>query len=203
MTKISELAQGGRTCFGDIWIFAKFLIGLHRVLSIPLFSIWAAHIYNVLNYNFKSVEVQGWTPLKILIFLHWTLRPTTFHYVSRKTPSRAISHWMGVPKTRGKCKSATTSLHYGDSLSMSSVVWTSTASHKGPLFEFLRKFASGCLSCFKKVENFGLGTVHKHLLGGAWCKKGGCLNIFNPCKGVLKKIITNFPVKIESTSRKC
>ena len=36
--------QGGRTCFGDIWIFAKFLIGLHRVLSIPLFSIWTAHI---------------------------------------------------------------------------------------------------------------------------------------------------------------
>ena len=30
---------------------------------------------------------------------------------------------MGVPKNRGKCKSATISLHRGDSLSMSSVVW--------------------------------------------------------------------------------
>ena len=38
------LGTGGRTCFGDIWIFAKFLIGLHRVLPIPLFKIWTAHI---------------------------------------------------------------------------------------------------------------------------------------------------------------
>ena len=36
---------------------------------------------------------------------------------------RAISHWMGVPKNRGKCKSVNIWLHRGDSLSMSSVVW--------------------------------------------------------------------------------
>ena len=109
----------GLWCFSDIWIFAKFLIGLHQVLLIPLFSIWTAHI---LYYdNFKSVKVQGWTPHKILIFLHWTLRPT---YTTLFRKQRAISHWMGVPKNRGKCKSATISLHCGDSLmSMSSVVW--------------------------------------------------------------------------------
>ena len=70
--------------------------------------------------NFKSVEVQGWAPLKILIFiLHWTLRPT-FTTVLGKC--RAISDWMAVPKNRGKCKSATISLHRGDSLSMSCIV---------------------------------------------------------------------------------
>ena len=71
----------------------------------------------MLRYDtFKSVEVQGWTPLKILIFLHWTCRPT-FTTLLRKR--RAISHLMAVPKNRGKCKSATTSLHRGDSLSAS------------------------------------------------------------------------------------
>ena len=63
-----HLIAGGRTCFGDIWIFAKFLIGLHGVLQIPLFKIWTDY---VLKYgNFKSVGVDIWTPLKILIFLH-------------------------------------------------------------------------------------------------------------------------------------
>ena len=33
--------------------------------------------------------------------------------------ARAISHLMAVPKNRGKCKSATISLHRGDSLSAS------------------------------------------------------------------------------------
>ena len=88
--------RGCRTCFGDIWIFAKFLIGLHRVLSIPLFSIWTAHISCIEKYdNFKSVEVQGWTPLKILLFLHWMLRPT---FTTLLGKCRAISYWMGVPK---------------------------------------------------------------------------------------------------------
>ena len=86
-----------------------------------LFSVSERLTYYVLKYdNFKSVEVQGWTPLKMLIFLHWTLRPT-FTTLLRKR--RAISHWMGVPKNRGKCKSAKISLHRGESLSMSSVVW--------------------------------------------------------------------------------
>ena len=35
---------GCRTCFGNIWIFAKFLIALHGVSQIPLFKIWMAHI---------------------------------------------------------------------------------------------------------------------------------------------------------------
>ena len=57
-----------------IWSFAKFLIGLHGVFNpfrIPLFKIWTAHILCI--DNFKSIWVQGWTPLKILIFLHWSL----------------------------------------------------------------------------------------------------------------------------------
>ena len=71
--------------------------------------------YYVLKYdNFKSVEVQVWTQLKILIFLHWTLRPTFTTLLGKR---RGISHWMGVPKNRRKCKSATISLHRGDSLS--------------------------------------------------------------------------------------
>ena len=82
--------RGGRKCFGDIWIFAKFLIGLHWVLPIPLFEIWTAHILCILKYdNFKSVEVQGWTPLEILIFLHWTCRPTFTTLLGKRS---AISH---------------------------------------------------------------------------------------------------------------
>ena len=66
--------------------------------------------------NFKSVEVQGWTPLEILIFLHWTCRPTVTTLLGKR---RAISHLIAVPKNRGKYKSATISLHRGDSLSTS------------------------------------------------------------------------------------
>ena len=112
------ITQGGRKCFGDIWIFAKFLIGLHRVLPIPLFKIWTAHkSYYVSKYdNFKSVEVQGWTPLKILIFLHWMCRPIFTTLLGKRS---AISHLMAVPKNPGKCKSATISLHRSDSLSAS------------------------------------------------------------------------------------
>ena len=76
--------------------------------------------YALKHDNFKSVEVQGRTPLKILIFLYWTLRPTFITLLGKRC---GISHWMGVPKNHGKCKSATISLHHGDSLSMSSVVW--------------------------------------------------------------------------------
>ena len=67
-------------------------------------------------YDFKSVEVQGWTPLKILIFLHLTCRPTFTTLLGKRS---AISHLMAVPKNRGKCKSATISLHRGDSMSAS------------------------------------------------------------------------------------
>ena len=71
----------------------------------------------ILKYDdFKSVEVQGWTPLEILIFLHWTCRPTFTTLLGKR---RAISHLMAVPKNRGKCKSATISLRRGDSLSAS------------------------------------------------------------------------------------
>ena len=77
--------------------------------------------YYVLKYdNFKSVEVQGWTPLEILIFLHWTCRPT---FTTLLGEHRAILHLMAVPKNRGKCKSATISLHRGDSLSASGPPW--------------------------------------------------------------------------------
>ena len=43
-----------------------------------------------------------------------------------------------------------------------------------------------------------LGTIHKHLLGGPDAKREA-LKICDPSKGALKKITTNFPVKIEST----
>ena len=43
-----------------------------------------------------------------------------------------------------------------------------------------------------------LGTIHKHLLGGPNAKMGA-LKILDPCKEALKKITTNFPVKIEFT----
>ena len=72
----------------------------------PLFQdLNGSHImyWNIYD-NFKSVENQGWTPLKILIFLHWTLRPT---FTTLLGKCRAFSHWMAVPKNRGKCKSAT------------------------------------------------------------------------------------------------
>ena len=37
---------------------------------------------------------------------------------------------MGVPKNRGKCKSATISLHRGDSLNISSIVWVFQSSQE-------------------------------------------------------------------------
>ena len=55
-------------------------------------------------------------PLEILIFLHWTCRLTFTTLLGKR---RAISHLMAVPKNREKCKSATISLHRGDSLSAS------------------------------------------------------------------------------------
>ena len=96
--------QGGRTCFGNIWIFAKFLIGLHRVLPKSLFSRSERLTYYVLKYDhFKSVEVQGWTPLEILIFCikHWDLHVLSLP--SRKTPCYftlngcAVTHWAYPP----------------------------------------------------------------------------------------------------------
>ena len=113
----------------------NFLIGLHRVLSIPLFNIWTAHIICI-EIWFKSVKVLGWTPLKILIFCieRWNLLLLRF---SEKC--RAISHWMGVPKSRGKWKSATISLHRGDSLSMSSVVCISNCTK--PIHPFYERLS--------------------------------------------------------------
>ena len=58
-----KFGGGGRKRFSDIWIFAKFLIGLHRVLPIPLFKIWTAHILGPYNsiMSFPS-------PARIMIF---------------------------------------------------------------------------------------------------------------------------------------
>ena len=45
----------------------------------------------------------------------------------------------------------------------------------------------------------GLRDRSQALVRGAWCKKGA-LKIFDPCKGgALKKITTDFPLKIEFT----
>ena len=108
----------------------------------PSFSVSERLTYNVLKYdNFKSVEVQCWTPLKILIFLQWTLRPTFTMLLGKP---RAISQWMGVPKNGGKCKSATISLHRGDSLSMSSVVCISS-----------KLWYWYCLSSYAKTRTIG------------------------------------------------
>ena len=97
----SSFIQGGRKRFSDIWIFTKFLIGLHEFYQ-SLFSRSERLTYYVFKYDdFKSVEVQGWTPLEILIFLHWTCRPT---FTTLLWKRRAISHLMAVPKKRGKCK---------------------------------------------------------------------------------------------------
>ena len=84
---------------------------------------WSERLtYYVLKYdNFKSVGVHSWTSLKILIFLHssWDLY---FHYASRKTPC-----YFTLNGCAAKCKSATTSLHRGDSLSLTCIVsWASS-----------------------------------------------------------------------------
>ena len=52
--------------------------------------------WNMIILNPSRFKVEP--PLKILIFLHWTLRPTFTTLLGRR---RAISHWMGVPKNRG------------------------------------------------------------------------------------------------------
>ena len=91
--------QGGRTCFDDIWIFAKFLIGLHWVLQIPLFQ--DSLTYYVLKYdNFKSVGVHSLTPLKILIFLHFMLRPTFTTLLGKRSAIRKSAGNVNRPPYR-------------------------------------------------------------------------------------------------------
>ena len=81
-----RIAQGGRTRFGDIWIFVQFLKGLHGVLQISLFKIWTAHILCIeimitLNPSVFTVEIHS--------KYNWYFciqGETYFHYASRKTP---------------------------------------------------------------------------------------------------------------------
>ena len=97
-----------------------------------LFSRSKRLTFYVLKYNnFKSVWVHSWTPLKILIFLHssWDLCRSTLNTPLGKR--RAIWHWIAVPKTRGKCESATiyryiTTIHWGwPASSVPSICWIS------------------------------------------------------------------------------
>ena len=70
--------------------------------------------------DFERPQGSRLNPTQNTDILHWTLRPT---FTTLLGKCRGISYWMGVPKHREKCKSATISLLCGDSLSMSSVVW--------------------------------------------------------------------------------
>ena len=68
-------AGGCRTCFGDIWIFAKFLISLHQVLSILLFSIWTVHImyWNMIILNPPRYMVKPHSKYWYFCIEHWDL----------------------------------------------------------------------------------------------------------------------------------
>ena len=70
--------------------------------------------WNMMIWNPSRFKVEPHSKL-----LHWTCRPTFTTLLGKR---RAISYLMAVPKNRGKCKSATISLHWGDSLSASATV---------------------------------------------------------------------------------
>ena len=109
----------GRTFFGDIWIFAKFLIGLHGVLQILLFKIWTAHILCI---EIWILNPSGFTVEPHSKYWYFCIQVETyFHYASQKTPCYFTLN--GCAENRGKCESATVSLHRGDSLSLTCVVW--------------------------------------------------------------------------------
>ena len=111
----SELyhTQGGRTCFGDIWIFAKFLIGLHRVLPIPLFKVWTAHImyWNMITLNQPRFKVEPhskywyfcierWDLLSlrfsenaVLFYIEWLCRKTAGNVNRPPYRYTGMTHW--------------------------------------------------------------------------------------------------------------
>ena len=120
-TRSEKFRGGGRTCFGDILIFAKFLIGLHG--TNPSFQDLNGSPIMYWKYdNFKSVRVHSWTPLKIL-YWYFCIQVENYFSLCFSGKRCAISHWMAVPKNRRKCESATTLLHRGDSLSLTCIVW--------------------------------------------------------------------------------
>ena len=126
-----------------------------------LFSRSERLTYYVLKYdNFKSVEVQGWTPLKILIFLHWTCRPTFTTLLGKR---RAISHLMAVPKNSGKCKSATISLHRGDSLSASGPLSGKHINTKTNILWTVKNFMRGWRALFSTWIQSELDFLPKNL----------------------------------------
>ena len=60
--------QGGRTRLPKFKFSAKFPIGLHVILPIQIKKIRKWLLYYVKKYfNRKSVEVQRWTPLEIML----------------------------------------------------------------------------------------------------------------------------------------
>ena len=61
------------------------------------------------------------------------------------------------------------------------------------ILEFEKRMYSFTVSSF-----YMLGTIHKHLLGGPDAKRGP-LKFLTLVRAALKKITTNFPVKIEFT----
>ena len=109
--------QGGRTCFGDIWIFAKFLIGLHRVLSIPLQYLNDSHImyWNMIILNPSRFKVEPHSKYWYfcidcwdLLLLRFSENAVLFHieWVCRKTAGNvnrppycytAVTHWACPP----------------------------------------------------------------------------------------------------------
>ena len=116
--------QGGITCFGDIWIFVKFLIGLHRVLSILLFSIWTAHII-IMYWNMMILN-----PSRFKVEPHWKYWYFCIERVDllllRFSEDAVLFHieWV-CRKTAGNVNRSPYRFHIVTPrwLSMSSVVW--------------------------------------------------------------------------------
>ena len=111
-TTYKRCSVGGRTCFGDIWIFARFTWSFAN----PSFQdLMGSHI--MYWDNFKSIEVHSWTPLKILIFLH-----SSWDLSLRFSENAVLFHieWL-CRKTAGNVNRPPLSLHCGDSLSLTCI----------------------------------------------------------------------------------
>ena len=110
----------GGTCFGDIWIFAKFLTGLHPVLIKPSFQYlndshtmyWNMIILNPSRFKVKPQSkywyfcIERWDLLSLrfsenalLFHIQWVCRKTAgnvnwppYHYT-------AVTHWTCPPSS--------------------------------------------------------------------------------------------------------
>ena len=110
--------SGGRTCFSEIWIFAKFLIGLH-LLSIPLQYLNGSHImyWNMLILNPSRFKVEPHSKYWYFCIERWDLlslrfseNAVLFHieWMCRKNAGNvnrppycytAVTHWAHPPSS--------------------------------------------------------------------------------------------------------